>query len=313
MWLEKEKIMVDLNIKLPEGFLVEEVRCGYTVTHEMKEIWAVELDLLVKFDDVCKKNGINYVLDSGTLLGAVRHHGFIPWDDDVDIVMLREDYEKLKKIADQEFQNPYFFQNAFTDSFYFRGHAQLRNSSTTAILEEEVKYQFPFNQGIFIDLFVLDGFGTEQERKLQMERKQRVLNLYNICAYTYDKNILKRYLKILRSAGYRLWLYIRNKSTKDLFATYENICQECKESELVDKVMFRYKESSLGIELPRSIFDDVVYVDFENYKFPIPREYDYVLKKFYGEKYMIPIQKPNLHGGVLFDTNKSYKEYIKRA
>ena len=91
--------MVKLEIELPEGFLDEEIRCGYTVTAKAKRAWAVQMDLLHKLDEVCKKYNLRYFADSGTLLGAARDKGYIPWDDDIDIVMLREDYEKLRDVA----------------------------------------------------------------------------------------------------------------------------------------------------------------------------------------------------------------------
>ena len=103
--------MKSLTLSVPNDFWKEEERCDYKVSKEMKQIWAVELDLLHMFDTVCKKHQLRYFASDGTLLGAIRHHGFIPWDDDIDIAMLREDYDKLCKIGPAEFKHPYFFQS----------------------------------------------------------------------------------------------------------------------------------------------------------------------------------------------------------
>jgi lipopolysaccharide cholinephosphotransferase len=124
--------MVDLKIKLPKGFLDEEIRCDHLVTKKMKEIWAVELDLLAEFQRVCDKYGIKYYASGGTLLGAVRHRGFIPWDDDLDIEMLRSDYIKLCQIGPKEFKYPYVFKNEFTESGSCMGSSKLRNCQTMA-------------------------------------------------------------------------------------------------------------------------------------------------------------------------------------
>ena len=149
--------MADLSLEFPEDFFREEIRDGYKVSEKMKKVWAVELDLLNKLLEVCQKYELKCFADAGTLLGAVRHKGFIPWDDDIDVVMFREDYEKLRAVAQEEFKEPYFFQCAYSDDNYIRGHAQLRNSDTTAFLYREVRRKVERNYGIFIDIFILDG------------------------------------------------------------------------------------------------------------------------------------------------------------
>ena len=108
--------MVKLKIDLPQDFLKEEVRCDYTVSKEMKEIWAVELDLLAEFMRVCDENNIQYYACAGTILGAERHQGYIPWDDDIDVMMMRKEYDKLCAIAETELiTNSMVLHNAFSN------------------------------------------------------------------------------------------------------------------------------------------------------------------------------------------------------
>ena len=182
--------MVDLKLQLPDGFLNEEVRCGYTVTKQRKEVWAVELDLLQEFMRVCNKYGLKYCADGGTLLGAIRHHGFIPWDDDLDIAMLRSDFEKLNEVAPAEFKKPYFWQTEETDKGSARGHAQLRNSDTTGIIKTEYERQRNnnFNQGIFIDIFPFDTVVDDEEKLAEQDLKRMEL--------------LTKYREILDSGDY---------------------------------------------------------------------------------------------------------------
>lgn len=94
--------------------------------HKMTKLQKIELEILKKIDEVCKKHNIKYWIDSGTLLGAVRHKGFIPWDDDIDIAMLREDYEKFLKVAQKDFGNEYFLQTKNTDKKYPLFYAKVR-------------------------------------------------------------------------------------------------------------------------------------------------------------------------------------------
>ncbi len=155
--------MTGLMIEDPE-FYKEEERSGFCVSTERKKVWGKELGILLEFDRVCKKHGLRWFLACGTLLGAVRHGGFIPWDDDVDVEMFRDDYEKAKVIMQQELNAPYAWQDTYTivadakpedeGCLRFLPFAKIRDSSTAAI--ERTGAPASMNQGIYIDVFPLD-------------------------------------------------------------------------------------------------------------------------------------------------------------
>lgn len=123
--------------------------------YDLRKMQLIELDLLVEFDRVCRLHNIPYVITDGTMLGAVRHKGFIPWDDDADVCMLREDYERFKKVAMKDL-NPdlCFFQDNTTDPYYRWGYAKLRRVGTEHIRtgQEHLKCK----TGIFIDIMPYD-------------------------------------------------------------------------------------------------------------------------------------------------------------
>ncbi|MFQ7094387.1 MAG: LicD family protein [Ruminococcus sp.] len=95
------------------------------------------MDLLEQVKKICKNHGLKYFADSGTLIGAIRHKGYIPWDDDIDLVMMRNDYNKFMEYAKSELEFPYFLQTVYTDKDIMRAHAQLRNSKTTGYMPYE--------------------------------------------------------------------------------------------------------------------------------------------------------------------------------
>lgn len=125
---------------------------------EFRKMQLLELDMIVELDRVCRKHNINYCITCGTLLGAVRHKGYIPWDDDADIAMLREDYEKFKLVAHEMNSDICYFQDHFTDPEYLWGYGKLRRTGTSFIRagQEHLKGK----TGLFIDIFVLDDVPT---------------------------------------------------------------------------------------------------------------------------------------------------------
>ena len=121
---------------------------------EFRQMQLLQLDMLVELDRVCRENNINYTIFGGTLLGAVRHKGYIPWDDDADVAMLREDYDKFKKITDQLNSEICYFQDHDTDPEYRWGYGKLRRTGTTYVRvgQEHLKCK----TGVFIDVFPMD-------------------------------------------------------------------------------------------------------------------------------------------------------------
>ena len=300
--------MVDLNIKIPAFFLDDEIRCGYYVPSKMKEVWAVEIDLLVEFDKMCKNNDIKYYVDGGTLLGAVRHKGYIPWDDDIDIIMTRKEYSKLSKIASEVFSFPYFFQTNKTDPGSSRGHAQLRNSMTAAILGGKDSIT-SHNQGIFIDIFPVDV--VPDNKYLRMFHKSLIK--FFLFLYYFFGNCSVNYSLKDKRGKWKLRLFMNkyfyglSSSIMDFsFILYERVCS------LFNKFNSQYYSLlSLGYEKfyrQRSKYEKSIDLDFEFIKVPAPYLYEDVLDLYFGDwkKYVVGT---SLHGSVCFDTDKSYKEY----
>lgn len=131
---------------------MEEIKISEEIREAIKKI---QLDMLKEVDRICNKHNIRYCIGWGTLLGAVRHKGFIPWDDDADILMLRRDYRKFSKVCKTELEEKYFFQDDESDDAYLWGYAKLRNTNTCYIRcgQEHI----PCKTGVFIDIFPLDN------------------------------------------------------------------------------------------------------------------------------------------------------------
>lgn len=286
---------------LPKNFFEEEIRSGYRVTSLTKKIWATELSLLEKFDQVCQTYNLRYYIDYGTLLGAVRHKGFIPWDDDIDVTMFRNDYEQLKEIAPSVFTPPLFFQNSYTDVPVY-AFSKLRDSRTTAI--EFSDAPSCFNQGIFIDIFPLDDAPDNIHVKSSISAVQRELYLiFNQPAYI--KQQLAQGTAFVLEPHFILELL--NLSKRDRLQLLENFNsthfgKSSKVNYMVDEI-FNHSSS-----MSKSWYANVVYLPFEGGSYPAPSKYDLILKAHYGD-YMVPIINNNGHD-IFFDPDNPYRNYM---
>ena len=124
------------------------------MNEKLRKLQLCELEILLEFVRICEQFSLRYYLVGGTLLGAVRHQGFIPWDDDIDVAMPREDYDRFAQIAPRELAPQYFYQSPKTDPNYFLTYAKIRKNGTE-VYEERFK-DAKFHKGVFIDIFPLD-------------------------------------------------------------------------------------------------------------------------------------------------------------
>lgn len=127
----------------------------YLTTEQLHTLQSIELELLQEADRICRKCGIHYNIIAGTLLGAVRHGGFIPWDDDADIALLREEYDKFREACKTELNHEkYYFQDHTNTPGYRWGYGKLRKKGTVFLRQNQE--HMPYEQGVFIDVFPLD-------------------------------------------------------------------------------------------------------------------------------------------------------------
>lgn len=252
----------------------------------LKKAQSIMLEILIEIDRICVKHSIEYWLTDGSLLGAIRHKGFIPWDDDLDIGMLREDYEKFKKVALLELKDDIFLQTSQTDFGYPWGMVPLKLRSSKGIIIEKGEEEGKYNNGIFVDIFAFDKFSQNNlKRKIQYLPKI-LLELKTTRLWTNKKN-LKNIMKII-------FIIPSQKLISPKFII--NL------SKLLNKSNENYV-LGYGFDLTwRKVFDkeDIFPLkkrEFEGVKVKVPKNSHKYLKKIYGEDYMEipPLEKRLTH------------------
>ncbi|MCR5126904.1 MAG: LicD family protein, partial [Lachnospiraceae bacterium] len=151
-------------MRFSKEFFYDEVREGFYISGMMKRVWAAQMEVLAEVDAVCKRHGIKWFADCGTLLGAVRHGGYIPWDDDLDICMLRDDYQKFHRYASEELPDGYDVFT-FENEEYWQMITRVVNQKRFGFEEEQMKkyHDCPFAVGI--DIFVLDYVSPDPDQE----------------------------------------------------------------------------------------------------------------------------------------------------
>ena len=244
----------------------------------LNEVKRIELEILVRFDSFCRNNKLRYSLAYGSLIGAIRHKGFIPWDDDIDIWMPRPDYDVLVST----FNDNRFILLCHEKCEYWQEFGKITDSRTLAI---------PTNNkgmGVFVDVFPIDGLPPKSE-----QFKKKILWLYNIYKRMRRVNVWKIDNSI-SSVLYKIMELFY--PTRKLFDKFE----EKKKS-----YSFLHSETSwdLYIQFESSDFDKVIDLEFEGEKFHCLENYDKYLRMYYGEYMTYPPVEKRVSG-------HNYKYYV---
>lgn len=293
-------------------FFKEESICDFIVPEEMKRAWAAELKVLDAVLEVCRKHNIKVFGVYGTVLGAVRHKGFIPWDDDIDIGMLREDYMKFLSVW-EEMGEDYLVKSIYTRDRFSQFHSVICNSRESQIAWNEDRmnkfYGCPYVVGI--DLFPFDRVAPDENiYKLQ----KLIYYLGYSMARDYDAaqrpNDYEQKLQVFQEKLGRSFDINSESFLSDIMKTSDAIASWYKQEDY-EKVM--YFASSAYWPVPnmfeREYFENLIEADYYGTGLLIPKEYDKYLSYFYGTDYLEPKRNAAAHGYPFYAKQKEYFEF----
>lgn len=278
-------------LDFPQEFFEEEVREGFTIDKTMKIFWSAEMEVLREVAEVCERHGLQWYAAYGTLLGAIRHEGYVPWDDDVDIWMKREDYDKFMKIAPDELPKGYIVESPLTERGYKEFHSCVFNGTTISVDEERLRnfHGCPFLVGV--DIFPLDYLPDNEEERQGQKTIFYLLGLTAMLIRQEERteeeeaDLQDALDTIEEFCGVNLDRE-NQQGEKLISAVYKVANQLCtcyNENDGDYLVMYMdYAKWSHKI-YKKEWFSEAVQQPFEGFLIPVPVGYDEVLKAIYGD------------------------------
>lgn len=248
-----------------------------------EEFKQLSLDILVFVDDFCRKNSIQYFLAFGTLIGAIRHKGMIPWDDDIDIMMPRDDYNRFVHLMQQQKGKTIYQINCFeTDPEFYLPWARVCNNTT--ILQNR-PHRIEKDLGVWIDVFPIDNAPSIQERqRWYKEYNNRRAKIWHTIPTPFEKFSFKKQVLTLE-LFWRIIYGVRNFSKyRDAFVKYATKYNDIE----TDEVMIPCTIYQLRAVFPKELFSKDIDVEYEKYKFKAPIGYDTYLRTIYGDYMQFP-------------------------
>ncbi|UYZ34260.1 LicD family protein [Clostridium beijerinckii] len=255
---------------------------------ELRKMQLIQLEMLLEVERICKKCNIKYSIIAGTLLGAVRHKGYIPWDDDADVAMLRSEYEKFCKACETELdKNRFFLQTHSNTPDYRWGYGKIRRVGTEFVRkgQEHMKYQ----TGVFIDIFPLDNVPDNLFLRKTHNFFCTVIRkmLWSAVGAKCDKNAFMRSIYSIISIIPRNFIFFLYDQLKKL--------SNKKNTEMVRILTFPTPNNGY-YGYYKKWYNDLGELEFEGYKFPSPKDYDgYLTFKFGNYNELPPIEQRQGH------------------
>lgn len=251
----------------------------------IEEAKKLELDILDFIDSFCKEHGINYCINYGTLIGAIRHKGFIPWDDDIDLSMTRENYEKFIQLFSEK-QSRYKLLSLETDDQYFNNFIKIVDPTTKIIDTRNTK---TYNSGVFIDIFPMDTFNDTKVVDICYK-----LESFKLLSFSKHKNIVYGDSKLKDLIRTLFWLLLRPVSPRFFANQIEKQIQKYRveNGKYIAFIPSKAKEKEI---FPRDMFDELIETPFEHLVLPAPKHFDAVLKQFYDDYMTVPPKEKQIY------------------
>lgn len=283
-------------MKFDDSYFDGETREDFYIRPMIKRAWAAQLEILEEIDRICKKHEITYFAEWGTLLGTVRHKGFIPWDDDLDIGMKRDDYDRFMYYAPKELSGGMELINSYTESKYHQIMARVLNGRKLNLREEYLNRYHGCPYVVGVDIFPQDYVPRNKEDE---ESQLELLKAANVLMKVWesgegDERAKKDCLEELEAlTGVTL---DQNKPIEQqLCMLSDRICAMYTKEEADDISQLCMLATDENYRLPKECYENVIEMPFENIMMPVPIGYERVLRLRYGENYMIPVKKWGTH------------------
>lgn len=296
-------------MNVQETFLIDEVRCGFLVPAAIKQAWAAQLEVLTEIDRVCRLHDIEYFADWGTLLGAVRHGGFVPWDDDLDIVMKREDYQKFMAVARFDMEEGFDVQTFRNQKDFWLFMGKVVGKNRFCFEKEHLRRFHNFPYIACVDIFVLDYAHRDPVK----EEKRKTICKYmlgiadGIVGGQFSQKEKEEHLQTLEGMSGQHFERIADpvEMGRYLYGEVEKRFAEVPKQEADHLVqMFPWGLKQNVNYYPKEYYEDPVRIPFECVDIPVSPVYDKMLRMRYGEYWRL-VKDAGAHNYPFFEGQKA--------